>query len=124
MAPDHGRLALYEFGPFRLDPAKRRLTRDGVPVKLTAKALDLLLALIQHRSRSVEKDDLLRLVWGDTIVEESNLTQTVFVVRRILGEAPYDPLYIATIPRLGYRFVGEIREMPASGAVDDEAPAP
>jgi DNA-binding winged helix-turn-helix (wHTH) protein len=86
VAPSTAPSLFYDFGPFRLDPAKRRLTRDGEPVKLTAKTLDVLLALIQHRTRVVEKDDLMRLVWGDTIVEESNLTQTVFVLRKILDE--------------------------------------
>jgi DNA-binding winged helix-turn-helix (wHTH) protein/tetratricopeptide (TPR) repeat protein len=113
--PDTTPSAFFDFGPFRLDPMKRRLTRDGEPVKLTAKAYDVLLALIQHRTRVVEKDDLMRLVWGDSAVEESNLTQTVFVLRKILGEEPDDHRYIATIPRRGYRFVGDVHETRATG---------
>jgi DNA-binding winged helix-turn-helix (wHTH) protein/tetratricopeptide (TPR) repeat protein len=119
VTPDTTPSAFFDFGPFRLDPARRRLMRDGEPVKLTAKAYDVLLALIQHRTRVVEKDDLMRLVWGDTAVEESNLTQTVFVLRKILGEEPDDHRYIATIPRRGYRFVGEVHETRATGEPAD-----
>jgi DNA-binding winged helix-turn-helix (wHTH) protein/Tfp pilus assembly protein PilF len=106
----------YEFGDFRLDVAKRRLLRAGEPVPLIAKAFDLLLALIEHRDRVLEKDELLKLVWPETIVEESNLTQNVFVLRKALGEAPNDHRYIVTVPRRGYRFVAEVKELRAEAA--------
>lgn len=100
----------YAFGPFRLDPAQRLLLRDGQPVPLTPKAFDILLALVENRGRVLEKDELMRLVWPDTVVEESNLTQHIFTLRRVLGEGPNDHRYIATVPRHGYRFVAEVRE--------------
>src|SRR5207237_7504217 len=80
-----GRVDVYRFGAFRLDAAKRLLLRDGQPVPLTPRAFDTLLALLAHRDRVVEKDELMRLVWGDTVVEEANLTQNVFTLRKVLG---------------------------------------
>jgi DNA-binding winged helix-turn-helix (wHTH) protein/tetratricopeptide (TPR) repeat protein len=110
------RKPFYEFGAFRVDPGKRLLLRDGQPVALTAKAFDTLLALIENRGRVLEKDELMRLVWPDTVVEESNLSQNVFTLRRVLGEQPHEHRYIATVPRRGYQFVAEVRQTPATAA--------
>jgi len=98
----------YEFGPFHLDPAKRLLIRDRKAVTLTPKAFDALLVLIEKRERVVSKDELLERLWPDTIVDESSLTQTIFLLRRVLNDSTEDPEYIATIPRRGYRFVQPI----------------
>jgi DNA-binding winged helix-turn-helix (wHTH) protein len=110
------RKPFYEFGPFRIDPGRRLLLREGQPVALTPKAFDMLLALIENHGRVLEKDELMRLVWADTIVEESNLSQNVFTLRKALGEGPHEHRYIATAPRRGYQFVAEVREMPAPSA--------
>lgn len=99
----------YEFGPFRLDPLKRRLIRDGEPVRLTPKALDLLLVLVEASGRTVEKDELLEKVWAGTIVEENNLNQNITALRKSLGDSRQDSQYIATIPGVGYRFVAEVQ---------------
>jgi TolB-like protein/Flp pilus assembly protein TadD len=104
---------IYEFGGFRLDSRARRLLRDGQSVDVPAKAFDALLALVEHCGRLVEKDELMRWLWPDTIVEEANLTQTIFVLRKALGEAPGVHQYIATIPRRGYQFVAPVLEQPA-----------
>src|SRR5437016_4431372 len=101
----------YAFADFRIDVAKRRLLRAGEPVALIAKAFDLPLVLIKHRDRVLEKDELMQLRWPESIVEESNLTQNVFVLRKALGEAPHDHRYIVTVPRRGYRFVAEVKEV-------------
>ena len=106
---------VYEFGPFRLDSGTRRLLRDDKPVALTAKAFDALLALVENCGRLVEKDDLMRWLWPNTVVEEANLTQTIFTLRRVLGESPGEHSYIATIPRRGYQFVASVREVPTAG---------
>src|SRR6185436_2152329 len=103
----------YEFGPFRLDPRKRRLLRDGEPVRLTPKALDLLLVLVEERGRTVEKDELLEKVWAGTVVEENNLNQNITALRKSLGDSRQDSQYIATVPGLGYRFVAEVRKVEA-----------
>lgn len=105
----------YTFGPFRLEPRKRLLTRDGVPVPLTPKAFDLLVAVVERRERVVEKEEALRLLWPDTVVEEANLTQNVFLLRKALGDNQDDARFIATVPRRGYRFVAEVQEVAAHG---------
>ncbi len=99
----------YEFGPFRLDPLKRRLTRDGEPLRLTPKAFDLLLVLVEASGRTVEKDELLEKVWPGTMVEENNLNQNITTLRKSLGDSRQESQYIATIPGIGYRFVAEVR---------------
>ena len=103
--------ASYDFGPFSLDADKRLLLRDGEPVGLAPKVLETLLVLIEHRERVLSKDELLKHVWGDTIVEEGGLTRNISVLRKALGEKPEDHQYIVTVPARGYRFVAEVREV-------------
>jgi Tol biopolymer transport system component/DNA-binding winged helix-turn-helix (wHTH) protein len=103
-------VAVFEFGPFVLDPAKRSLLRDGAPQALTPKAFDLLALLMEHRERVVSKDELLKTLWPDAFIEESNLAQHVFLLRRALNGDAEGPEYIATIPRRGYRFVAQVSE--------------
>ena len=105
---------IYTFGPFRLDGAARTLTRDGEPVVLTAKAFDTLLVLLRHRERVVDKDELVKLVWPDTFVSDDSLTHSISVIRRALGDDSAQPVYIATIPRRGYRFSTPVGVEPAS----------
>jgi DNA-binding winged helix-turn-helix (wHTH) protein/Flp pilus assembly protein TadD len=93
-----------EFGPFRLDAAKRVLWRDGRIVPLPPKALDLLAALVEQRGDVVTKDELLKRVWPDTFVEEANLSVNVSALRKALGEGPEGQPYIETVSRRGYRF--------------------
>jgi DNA-binding winged helix-turn-helix (wHTH) protein/Tol biopolymer transport system component len=101
---------IYIFGPFRLDVASRTLTRNGEAVTLTAKAFDTLLVLIRHRDQIVDKEQLVRLVWPDTFVSDDSLTHSVSVLRRVLGDDSAQPVYIATIPRRGYRFTAPVNE--------------
>ena len=98
---------MYTFGPFRLDPGRRTLLRDREPVPLAPKAFDLLLALVENRSRALSKEELLQLVWPDTFVEEGNLKFNVSVIRKALG----DESWIETLPRRGYRFSGQVQEV-------------
>src|SRR5213592_4566627 len=95
----------YEFGPFRIDTRNRQLLRENEVVPLKAKAVDTLLLLIESRGDVVEKDDLMQRLWPDSFVEEANLTQNIYTLRKALGGD-----YIQTIPRRGYRFVAEVRE--------------
>jgi DNA-binding winged helix-turn-helix (wHTH) protein/TolB-like protein/Tfp pilus assembly protein PilF len=99
----------YAFGPYRLETAGRRLIRDGEPVGLTPKAFDTLVALVERRDRVVDKAELMKVVWPDSFVEEANLSQTIFVLRKSLGEDANGRQYIDTIPRRGYRFTAEVR---------------
>jgi Tol biopolymer transport system component/DNA-binding winged helix-turn-helix (wHTH) protein len=110
---------LYEFGPFRLEPAERKLSRNNEPVVLTPKVFDTLVLLVRNSGHLVEKDKLLRTLWPDSFVEEGNLTNNIFILRKALGE---DPQYIETVPRRGYRFVGAVRQLPSPPARHDEKP--
>jgi DNA-binding winged helix-turn-helix (wHTH) protein/tetratricopeptide (TPR) repeat protein/TolB-like protein len=103
---------LYEFDAFRVDPIRRRLLRDGGIVPLTPKAFSILLVLIENRGEVVEKEELIRGVWGDAYVTEANLTQNVSSLRKALGERANDHRFVVTVPGRGYSFVAEVAEVP------------
>ena len=100
---------LYEFGSFRLDSGKRLLLRDNEPVPLQLKAFETLLVLVRNSEQVVLKDDLMKAVWPDTFVEESNLAQNIFVLRKTLGATVGEHRYIVTVPGRGYRFTEKVR---------------
>lgn len=119
----------YEFGPFRLDRTERVLFRDGQPLTLTAKAFDLLLALVECHGHIIEKEELMSAVWPETAVEESNLTHHISVLRKTLGEGENGQKFIETMPRRGYRFVADVRalkpgdsDLAPQGKAEIEAP--
>ena len=99
---------LYEFGEFRIDTKERTLVRDHEPVELTPKAFELLSVFIENHGRLIEKDELMSKVWGDSFVEESNLTFNIRQLRKILGDHAQRPTYIKTVPRHGYRFIAPV----------------
>lgn len=101
--------ALYEFGPFLYDAGQHLLTRQGAPVPVIPKALDLLEILLERHGRVVEKAELMRLLWPDTVVEEIGLARNVSTLRKALGDDAGESAYIETIPKRGYRFVAELR---------------
>jgi TolB-like protein len=101
----------YHFGRYYLSERECVLLRDGRPVALRPKAFDTLLVLVRNSGHLVEKDELMRQVWPETAVEEANLTQNIFTLRRILGESEEKSKYIETVPRRGYRFVAAVREV-------------
>src|SRR6266508_4829749 len=108
---------VYEFGGFRVDPAKRRLQRvDGMPVPLTSKVFDTLLYMLEHRDAVLEKERIMETVWPDSIVEENNLAQAISKLRQVFGETPGSHNYIVTVPGRGYRFVAEVMEKTADAA--------
>src|SRR6266550_3062540 len=98
---------LYEFGPFCLDTRERVLRRDGRPVSLKPKVYETLLALISQSGHVVDKEKLMKRVWPDVVVEENNLTGNIFALRRAFAE--YD--CIETIPRRGYRFTADVKQV-------------
>jgi len=103
---------LYEFGPFRVDPEKETLLREGEPVALTPKTFQILLVLIRHNEEVVTKDDLMKAVWPDTFVEEANLSRNIFMLRKALGETAQDHRYIVTVPGRGYRLAENVHLVP------------
>jgi DNA-binding winged helix-turn-helix (wHTH) protein len=98
----------YQFGPFRIDPYKLLLLRDNQPVPLPPKAFETLLVLVRNSETAVLKDDLMKSVWPDTFVEEANLAQNIFVLRKTLAETAGDHRYIVTVPGRGYRFTEKV----------------
>jgi len=118
---NHGAQERYEFGPFQLDPADRRLLREGQPVPLTPKVFDLLEVLVRKSGRLVGKDELLKEVWPDSFVEEGNLNRNVAILRKALGDGSAGTTYIETVPKRGYRFVASVRiSGNGSGTIETE----
>src|ERR1700753_4038754 len=103
---------LYEFGPFRVDPARETLLKEGVSVPLTPKTFQILLVLVRHGKEIVTKDDLMKTVWPDTFVEEANLSRNIFMLGTALGETAQDHRYIVTVPGRGYRLVENVHLIP------------
>lgn len=101
----------YEFGPFRVDPQKQILLRGGEPIALTPKAFQLLLVLVRRAGDVVTKDELMKAVWPDTFVEETNLTRNIFALRKALGETEQNR-YIITAPGRGYSFAEQVHLLP------------
>jgi len=109
---------LFQFGPFVLDPNRRALHRGAEPVPLTPKAFDLLLYLAQNPNRVITKEELLQGVWGDGFVEEGNITQNVFLLRRALAEESGPSGLIVTLPRKGYQFAAEVAAIAETASRD------
>src|SRR5690348_1788091 len=105
------------FGPFVFDPARDELLRDGRVVPASNKGLRLLAALLQTPGQSVDKLALMDAAWPATAVEESNLSVQIAALRKLLGAAPDGGEWIATVPRVGYRFAGAVSC--AAGQSDD-----
>jgi DNA-binding winged helix-turn-helix (wHTH) protein len=104
---------VYELLGFQLDVGQRVLIRDGNLIALTPKAFDVLLFLIQNRGRILEKDELMKAIWPESFVEEGNLSQNIFVLRKILDDHQNGDSVIQTIPRRGYKFVATVNQVDA-----------
>jgi DNA-binding winged helix-turn-helix (wHTH) protein/TolB-like protein/Tfp pilus assembly protein PilF len=121
--PSTGVKHYFEFDSFRLDSGRHLLLRDGEAVPLAPRTFRLLLALFQHRGTVLSKDELMKQLWPDTVVEENNLTVIISALRKALGENPHQHRYIVTIPGRGYSFVADVREVSDdSGDVGLESP--
>jgi Tol biopolymer transport system component/DNA-binding winged helix-turn-helix (wHTH) protein len=110
---------IYTFGPYRLDPSERLLSRDGTTLTLTPKAFDLLVYLVERHGRLVEKTALMSALWPDTVVEEANVAYNIAAVRKALGDGRGDAKFIETVPTRGYRFVAPVVEAPSASDVPD-----
>lgn len=108
---------LYQFGAFRLEVARRRLSRNDEVLPVSSKVFETLLVLVRNHDRVMVKDELMQAVWPDSFVEEVNLAQNISALRKVFGEAPGENRYIATIPGRGYRFVADVDRLPPN---DDE----
>src|SRR5262245_29479125 len=112
----------FAFGPFRLIPSRQLLLRNGVPVQLGSRALDILTVLVRHAGELVSKNDLISGVWPNTFVDDSNLKVNVCHLRRSLGDTQKPSKYIATIVGRGYRFVAPLQTCIADLADEPMAP--
>ncbi|MBA3694671.1 MAG: transcriptional regulator, partial [Acidobacteria bacterium] len=101
---------IYEFEDFRLDTAHLMLSRNGEEISLTPKVVETLLALVERSGEIVSKDELMDRLWANAFVEESNLVQNIYVLRKTLGETTGGKPLIETLRRRGYRFNGELKE--------------
>ena len=114
---------IYEFGEFHLNPDEHLLFRGDEQVPLSPRTFDLLVKLVENAGHLLEKETLIRDVWSDASVEEGNLNRTISNLRKALGETPTEVRFIQTIPRVGYRFVAEVREVNAV-SLEATTPAP
>lgn len=101
-----------------MDTEKRVLAKDGEPLLLTRKNIDLLIVLVEHRGELLDKERLFKILWADVAVEESNLSQNIYLLRKALGENSDQPQVIETIPKKGYRFIAEVNDC----SIPEEAP--
>jgi DNA-binding winged helix-turn-helix (wHTH) protein/Tol biopolymer transport system component len=97
-----------KFGPFTLDLADRKLRKGEEQVPIPSRALDALAYLITHRNRALDRDEIIAHVWRDVAVTDDSLIHAISVLRRALGDDPAHASFIETIPRRGYRFVGQV----------------
>lgn len=105
----------YEFGPYQFDLARRVLTRAGESISLTPKATEILVLLLANAGQLVERDEILKEVWPDSFVEESNLSQNIFILRRVFGDDRTEPKYIETVAKRGYRFIAQVKAVSGDG---------
>jgi TolB-like protein/DNA-binding winged helix-turn-helix (wHTH) protein len=121
--------AAYEFGQFTLIPTEKRLLCGGKEIPLAPKVFDTLVLLVENPGRLIRKDELLKTLWPDTVVEEVALAHSVSQLRKALGDRSEDPQFIETVPKRGYRFIAPVRVLrepaprPASAAPNGAAPA-
>src|SRR5688572_19983802 len=104
-------LLFFKFDDFTLDIGERCLTFQNQPVSLTPKAFQTLVLLLRNHGKVVEKECFLNEVWADTFVEETTLSQNILTLRKTLSRFQKDKEFIATVPRRGYQFVGEVQEI-------------
>jgi DNA-binding winged helix-turn-helix (wHTH) protein/TolB-like protein/Flp pilus assembly protein TadD len=115
----------YEFGGFRFDSLRRQLRdAEGKPLELPARSIDALLVLLERRGEDVSKEQLMKALWPNTIVEENNLSQAIFALRRALGDDAAAPRFVMTLPGRGYRFIAEPEPAPALPVPQPPAPTP
>lgn len=112
----------FEFGEFRLDSREKVLLRDGEPVAITPKAFLLLHTLVKNHGHIVEKEQLMKVVWADSFVEDGNLTFTINLLRKVLGDHKRHSVYIETVSRRGYRFIAPVKEHTNGNGHRDGAP--
>ncbi len=116
---------VFRFGPFQLDPVRRAVSRGGTRLKLGERSFDALFYLVANHGRVVERDELQQALWGDRAVEDNNLAQAIFAVRKALQADGGGENYIVTVSGRGYRFAAPVvfePEAPEASALPDLMP--
>src|SRR5262245_16565756 len=111
----------YEFGPFRLAPIEHRLYRNGEIIMLPPKEFDLLLLLVQNPGQIMNRENLIKALWPNTVVEEANLNVHISALRKALAERSGEQHYIETLPRLGYRFIAPVTEVNGTATLSSDS---
>jgi TolB-like protein/Flp pilus assembly protein TadD len=101
---------VYRFGNFLLDPVSRLLSSNNQEITIAPKPFELLAVLVERHGQAVSKEQLIELIWANTFVEEANISQNIFLLRKLLGKTSAGNQYIETVSRRGYRFAGKVRE--------------
>ncbi|HMV83977.1 MAG TPA: winged helix-turn-helix domain-containing protein [Blastocatellia bacterium] len=114
----------YEFGDFQFEVDSRRLLRDGEVVPLPPKAAALLQLFLERRGAVLKKDEIFATLWPNEIVEESNLTRTIYLLRKTLNQHAPAEQFIETLPKIGYRFLAEAREILPTPPVEEPVAVP
>lgn len=109
----------YQFDSFRVDVTERQLWQGEEPVLLTPKVFDVLLVLLERKGQTVEKEELIQRVWADTYVEEGSLSRSISTLRKTLGDGSNEQKYIKTLPKIGYRFTGNVKEFIEEIEIDE-----
>src|SRR5215203_2561375 len=115
---------IHRFSDFTIDIEQKVLLRGGKAIPMAPKVFETLLALVENHGRIVLKEELMKRLWPDTFVEESNLTFNIQQLRKSLGDNAREPIYVETIPRRGYRFIAGVEIAPANQQPNETAPAP
>lgn len=114
---------LYEFGSFRLDTVNKTLLRNGKALQLNPKAYEMLLLFVLNSERLIDKEEILKTLWQDNFVDEANISQTVYTLRKILGEGKNGKQFIETVPKRGYRFIQPVRIVEYDAESNDHPPS-
>ena len=122
---------IVQFGPFRLFPAARVIERDGAPIELGSRALDILIVLVERAGEIVSNKELISRVWRGLMVTPSNLRVHLTGLRKALGEGQNGARYVANVPGQGYCFVAPVtrlqsfgpKEAPSLPSINEESPA-
>lgn len=104
--------AAYEFGQFTLLPTEKRLLCDQKVVPLAPKVFDTLVLLVENQGRLIQKEELFKALWPNTVVEEQSLAHNISQLRKVLRDPAEDPKFVETIPKRGYRFIASVRAIP------------
>lgn len=99
----------YEFGQFTLAPSQKRLLRDREMVPLAPKVFDTLVLLVGNQGRLIQKEEFLKALWPNSVVEEQALAHNISQLRKVLRDPAEDPKFIETVPKRGYRFIASVR---------------